>query len=40
MLNIYTQVIDTDVGARERLEWLCAYSPEESPASAVPVCEV
>jgi integrase len=27
-LNIYAQVIDTDFGARERLEWLCEYSAE------------
>jgi integrase len=28
-LNIYAQVIDTDFGARERLEWLCEYSAED-----------
>ncbi len=28
-LNIYAQVIDTDFGAKERLEWLCAYSAED-----------
>lgn len=28
-LNIYAQVIDTDFGARERLEWLCAYTPQD-----------
>ncbi|MGC2372789.1 MAG: site-specific integrase [Solirubrobacteraceae bacterium] len=29
-LNIYAQAIDTDFGARERLEWLCAYTPHDS----------
>lgn len=33
-LNIYAQVIDTDFGARERLEWLCAYTPHDSDTSA------
>lgn len=28
-LNIYAQVIDTDFGAKERLEWLCEYSAED-----------
>jgi integrase len=28
-LNIYAQVIDTDFGIRERLEWLCAYTPHD-----------
>jgi integrase len=28
-LNIYAQVIDTDFGAKERLEWLCEYSTED-----------
>jgi integrase len=27
-LNIYAQVIDTDFGVRERLEWLCEYSAD------------
>jgi integrase len=29
-LNIYAQVIDTDFCARERLEWLCVYTPHDS----------
>ena len=33
-LNIYAQVIDTDFGARERLEWLCVYTSHDSDAPA------
>lgn len=31
-LNIYAQVIDTDFGAREQLEWLCEYSTDDGGA--------
>jgi integrase len=33
-LNIYAQVIDTDLGAGERLEWLCEYSQDGEGAGA------
>jgi integrase len=32
-LNIYAQIIDTDFGAKERLEWLCEYSTQDEDAS-------
>ena len=34
-LNIYAQVIDTDFGAKERLEWLCEYSTEDDETDGV-----